>query len=68
MQASFDQAAEDAALGAELGATRLAMAQAFAEIDNPTVLKLAMSRLANASARTVRANMARKREGRESRG
>src|SRR5690606_20948993 len=61
MQAALDQAAEDAALGAELGAIRLAMAQAFLEIEDSNELSLAISRLARESARVARVDVARKK-------
>jgi hypothetical protein len=65
MQDSLDQAAENAELRTELGAVRLAMARALQEIDDPTQMSMAISRLANASARTMRANTARRREERQ---
>jgi hypothetical protein len=67
MQQAIEQAAEDAELAMELGSVRVAMALAIQEIDDPKDMSLAISRLANASARTVRASMARKREQRQGR-
>jgi hypothetical protein len=64
MQETIERAAEDAELGMELGSVRVALALAIQQIDDPERLSMAISRLANASARTVRANTARKREER----
>lgn len=62
MQETLDRAAEDAQLGLELGAVRVALVRALQEIDDPAQLSTMVSRLANASARTVRANAAVRRE------
>jgi hypothetical protein len=62
MQATLDQAAEDAQLGLELGALRVALVRALQEIEDPGELSTMVSRLANASARTARANAAVRRE------
>ncbi len=62
MQETLDRAAEDAQLGLELGALRVAMVRALQEIEDPGELSTMVSRIANASARTVRANMAVRRD------
>ena len=62
MQETLDRAAEDAQLGLELGALRVAMVRALQEIEDPGELSTMVSRIANASARTVRANMAVQRD------
>ena len=62
MQQTIERAAEDAELAMELGTVRVALALAIQEIDDPERMSMAVSRLANASARTVRANVARKKE------
>ncbi|MEZ4531729.1 MAG: hypothetical protein R2855_11995 [Thermomicrobiales bacterium] len=53
MQQTIERAAADAELGMELGALRVAMALAIQEIDDPERMSMAISRLANASARTI---------------
>ena len=58
MQETLERAAEDAQLGLELGALRVAMVRAIQEIDDPERMSMAISRIANASARTARANAA----------
>jgi hypothetical protein len=58
MQETLERAAADAQLGLELGALRVAMVRAIQEIDDPVEMSLAISRIANASARTARANAA----------
>lgn len=58
MQQAIEQAAEDAELAMELGSVRVAMVRAIQEIDDPVEMSLAISRIANASARTARANAA----------
>ncbi len=58
MQETLERAAEDAQLGLELGALRVAMVRAMQEIDDPVAMSTAISRIANASARTARANAA----------
>jgi hypothetical protein len=68
MQKTIERAAEDAELAMELGSVRVALALAIQEIDDPKELSLAVSRLANASARTTRASVARKREQRQGAG
>jgi hypothetical protein len=65
MKLAIDQAAEDAELSTELGSVRIALALALQQIDDPTQMSMAISRLANASARTMRANTARKKEERQ---
>jgi hypothetical protein len=66
MQETLDRAAEDAQLGLELGALRVTLVRALQEIEDPAELSTMVSRLANASARTVRANaMVRKARERE---
>ncbi len=62
MRETIERAAEDAELAMELGTVRVALALAIQEIDDPERMSMAVSRLANASARTVRASVARKRE------
>jgi hypothetical protein len=62
LQATLAQAAEDAQLGLELGAVRVALVRALQEIEDPGELSTMVSRLANASARTARANAAVRRE------
>jgi hypothetical protein len=62
MQETLDRAAEDAQLGLELGAVRVALVRALQEIDDPGELSTMIARLANASARTVRANVAVRKE------
>ena len=62
MQETLDRAAEDAQLGLELGALRVALVRALQEIDDPAELSMAISRLTNAAARTSRVEMARRKE------
>jgi hypothetical protein len=62
MQETLDRAAEDAGLGLELGALRVALVRALQEIEDPAELSTMISRLANASARTVRANVMVRKE------
>jgi hypothetical protein len=62
MQETLDRAAEDAQLGLELGALRVALVRALQEIEDPAEMSTMVSRIANASARTVRANVAVRRE------
>ncbi len=62
MQATLARAAEDAQLGLELGALRVALVRALQEIEDPGELSTMVSRLANASARTARANAAVRKE------
>jgi hypothetical protein len=66
MQETLARAAEDAQLGLELGAVRVTLVRALQEIEDPGELSTMVARLANASARTVRANDAM-RKGRSSR-
>ena len=62
MQETLEKAAEDAQLGLELGALRVALVRALQEIEDPGELSTMVSRLANASARTARANAAVRKE------
>ncbi len=62
MQETLDKAAEDAQLGLELGAVRVALVRALQEIEDPGELSTMVARLANASARTVRANAVVRKE------
>jgi hypothetical protein len=69
MQETLDRAAKDAELTMELGALRVALVRALQEIEDPAELSTMISRIANASARTVRANAAvRKERGRSGSG
>ena len=56
MQETLERAAADAQLGLELGALRVALVRAMQEIEDPGELATMVARLANASARTARAN------------
>lgn len=62
MQMTLERAAEDAQLGMELGALRVALVRAIQEIDDPGELSTMVSRIANASARAARANLAMRKE------
>lgn len=56
MQASVEQAAENAALSMEPGAVRIVMARAFQEIEDPGELSARVAELAQAAARLTEAN------------
>jgi hypothetical protein len=62
MQETLDRAAHDAELNLELGALRAALVRAIQEIDDPAEMSTMISRIANASARTARANAAVRKE------
>ena len=66
MQETLERAAADAQLGLKLGALRVALVRAMQEIDDPGELATMVARLANASARTARANVVM-RKGRSNR-
>jgi hypothetical protein len=57
-----DRAAKDAELNLELGALQVALVRAIQEIEDPAKMSTMVSRIANASARTVRANKEIRRE------
>ena len=62
MQETLERAAEDAQLGLELGALRVALVRALQEIEDPGEMSTMVSRIANASARTARANAVVRKE------
>ncbi|MCO5222160.1 MAG: hypothetical protein M9947_11360 [Thermomicrobiales bacterium] len=57
MQETLDDAAADLELSMELGGLRLAMVRALQEIDDPTEMSLAISRLSNAAVRASKVNV-----------